>query len=327
MRGTLLGSAAIASGEALKLGYPSAGLFSSEGGQFIGGHAMSDDAKRRSAATLNAIWDDGKLERIRASEEAVILPGRRLSVFLQAQPEVAHIFLSDPVLQDIGLLSRFLITEPETTMGNRPHRHLTPAHELAIAAYHAKTLALLLHPLPYDDHGQALKPLRLEMTADARRRWIAYSDEVDAALKPGLRLHEISGFASKIAEHAARIAAVLAVYDDPAVQCLDTHHLERGIELANYYASETLRLFDASSIRAELKQAEVLLNWLQRVWHEPAVSVRVILRRGPKPIRDKATAERLLSILESHGWVWALDEAAVEGKPVRKAWGIYGKGL
>ena len=258
---------------------------------------MSDDAKRRSAATLNAIWDDGKLERIRASEEAVILPGRRLSVFLQAQPEVAHVFLSDPVLQDIGLLSRFLVTEPETTMGSRPHRDLTPAHEAAMAAYRAKTLALLRQPLPYDDRGEALKPLPLEMTADARRRWIAFSDEVDAALKPGCRFHEISGFASKIAEHAARIAAVLAVYDEPAVQWLDTHHLERGIELANYYASETLRLFDASSIRAELRQAEVLLNWLQRVWHEPAVSVRVILRRGPKPIRDKATAERLLWIL------------------------------
>jgi hypothetical protein len=33
----------------LKTGYPSVGLCSSEGGQFIGGHAMSDDAKRRSS--------------------------------------------------------------------------------------------------------------------------------------------------------------------------------------------------------------------------------------------------------------------------------------
>ena len=60
-----------------------------------------------------------------------------------------------------------------------------PAHESAIAAYHAKTLALLRHPLPYD-RGEALKPLRLNMTTDARRRWIAFSDEVVAALKPGL---------------------------------------------------------------------------------------------------------------------------------------------
>jgi len=275
---------------------------------------------------MNAMWDDGTMERIRASEEAVILPGRRLSVFLQAQPEVAHLFLSDPVLRDIGLLSRFLVTEPGTTMGNRPYRDLTPVHEAAVAAYNAKTLALLRHPLPYDDHGEALKPPHLAMTADARERWIAFSDEVDAALKPGLDLHEISGFASKIPEHAARIAAVLSVYDDPAVECLGIDYLERGIELANYYASETLRLFNASSIRAELRQAEILLNWLQHLWTEPCVTVRVVLRRGPKPIRDKATAERLLSILEAHGWVWPSDGAAVEGKPARKAWGIYGKG-
>jgi hypothetical protein len=286
---------------------------------------MSDDAKRRSAAALNAIWDDGKLERIRASEEAVILPGRRLSVFLQAQPEVAHLFLNDPVLQDIGLLSRFLVTEPETTMGSRPHRALTPAHEAAIAAYHAKTLSLLREPLPYDDRGDALKPPPLEMTEDARHRWLAFSDEVDAGLKPGLELYEVSGFASKIPEHAARIAAVLAVYDDPQIASLGIDYLERGIELANYYTSETVRLFHGSAIRAELRQAETLLDWLQRVWPEPVVSIRVILRRGPKPIRDKATAERLIAILETHGWVWGLDDATVEGKPVKKAWGIHGK--
>ncbi|MGB7917178.1 MAG: DUF3987 domain-containing protein, partial [Rhodomicrobium sp.] len=150
-----------------------------------------------------------------------------------------HVFLSDAVLRDIGLLSRFLITEPETTMGSRPHRDLTSAHEAAMAAYRAKTLGLLRQPLPYDDRGEALKPLPLEMTPEARERWIAFSDEVDAALKPGCRLHEISGFASKIAEHAARIAAVLAVYDEPAVADLDRQGLERGIELTNYYASET----------------------------------------------------------------------------------------
>lgn len=310
----------------LKQGYPSLGLFSSEGGQFIGGYAMSDDAKRRSAAALNAIWDDGRLERIRASDEAVILPGRRLSVFLQAQPEVAHRFLSDPILQDIGLLLRFLITQPETTMGSRPHRELTTAHEAAIAAYTAKTLELLRHPLPYDERGEALKPPPLKMTDDARQRWIALSDYVDAALKPGFDLSEITGFASKIAEHAARIGGVLTVYDDPAVEYLDRHHLEHGIALANFYASETIRLFSVSSVRAELKQAETLLNLLQRSWHEPHVTIRVILRRGPKPIRDKAMAERLVAILEAHGWLWARDDAIVEGKPVRKAWAIYGKG-
>jgi hypothetical protein len=136
---------------------PSLGLITSEGAQFIGGHAMSDDAKRRSAAALNCLWDEGRSERMRASEDASILTGRRLTVFLQAQPDVAHTFLADPILDDIGLLARFLITQPESTMGSRKGiRDLPLAHQTAIAAYGAKLLSILRAPLPYAEDGQSL---------------------------------------------------------------------------------------------------------------------------------------------------------------------------
>jgi hypothetical protein len=39
-------------------GWPSLGLFADEGGQFIGGHGMSDDAKLRTATGLSRLWDD-----------------------------------------------------------------------------------------------------------------------------------------------------------------------------------------------------------------------------------------------------------------------------
>jgi hypothetical protein len=39
------------------VGWPSLGIFASEGGQFIGGHGMSDEAKLRTAAGLSAAWD------------------------------------------------------------------------------------------------------------------------------------------------------------------------------------------------------------------------------------------------------------------------------
>ena len=199
----------------LKVGYPSVGLFSSEGGQFIGGHAMSDDAKRRSAAALNALWDDGRLERIRASEEITLLPGRRVSVFLQVQPDVAQHFLCDPVLQDIGLLARFLITQPDSMMGSREFRNLTPEHQAAIAAYNAQMLGLLRRSLPYDERSDGLEPPALIMSSDARTQWIAFANHIEAMLAPGQELHEISGFANKLPEHAARIAAVLQTFDDP----------------------------------------------------------------------------------------------------------------
>jgi len=176
----------------LKVGYPSVGLFSSEGGQFIGGHAMSDDAKRRSAAALNALWDDGKLERVRASEESMLLPGRRVSVFLQVQPEVSKHFLCDPVLQDIGLLARFLITQPDSTMGSREFRKLAPEHQAAIAAYNAQMLGLLRGNLPYDERGDGLEPPALTMSSDARVVWIDFANHIEAMLAPGGETSDMS---------------------------------------------------------------------------------------------------------------------------------------
>jgi len=307
----------------LKIGYPSIGLFSSEGGQFIGGHAMSDDAKRRSAAALNALWDDGKLERIRATEEAAILPGRRLSVFLQAQPDVAQGFLADPVLRDIGLLARFLITQPDSTMGSRRFSEMAAHHKLAIATYGVRMLALLRRDLSYDERADGLELPALAMTGATRAEWIDFANHIEELLAPGKELHEIAGFASKVAEHAARIAGVLQVFDDPEAEEMELDYLQRGIEIAQFY--EALRLHSASRIGVELRDAERLRLWLTERWHEPYVTLRVIQQRGPTSLREKERIERLMRILEQHGWAAQTKGVTVEGKPVRTAWVIWGK--
>ncbi len=309
----------------LKVGYPSLGLFSSEGGQFIGGHAMSEETKLRSAAALNALWDDGRLERIRASEETAILPGRRVSVFLQAQPDVAQHFLADPILQEIGLLARFLITQPNSTMGSRRFRELEPEHQAAIASYCAKTLSLLRRSLPYDERGDGLEPPALIMSPDARAQWIELADHVEAMLTPGGELHEISGFANKLAEHAARIAAVLQTFDDPGAGGLNSDYLARGIELAEFYASEALRLHGAARIGIHLKEAERLRVWLAEKWREPYITVRDLQQKGPRSSRDKAQIERQLATLEAHNWVAKESNVTVSERLARVAWAIAGR--
>jgi hypothetical protein len=49
------------------VGQPSLGIFATEGGQFVGGHGMSDDAKLRTAAGLSKLWDDGETRRVRSA--------------------------------------------------------------------------------------------------------------------------------------------------------------------------------------------------------------------------------------------------------------------
>jgi hypothetical protein len=75
----------------LAIGWPSLGIFTAEGGQFIGGHGMSDEAKLRTAAGLSSTWDGEPIKRVRAADGVTVLPGRRLAVHLMVQPDVAAV--------------------------------------------------------------------------------------------------------------------------------------------------------------------------------------------------------------------------------------------
>jgi hypothetical protein len=96
--------------------------------------------------------------------------------------------------------------------------------------------------------------------------------------------------------------------------------LKAGIELAEHYASEALRLFDASRVSADLLLAQRLLNWLY-AWPEEAISLPDIYQRGLNAIGDQATARRLVAILEDHGHLVRIPGGAiVAGQRRREAW-------
>jgi hypothetical protein len=74
---------------------------------------------------------------------------------------------------------------------------------------------------------------------------------------------------------------------------------------------------------AELLLAQRLLAWLLRQWAEPAVSLPDIYQRSLNAIRDQATARKLVSLLEDHGWLVRLvGGTVVAGQRRREAWRI-----
>ena len=97
------------------------GLFSDEGGQFLGGFAMNGENRQKTLAALNDLWQGNPIRRTRAGEGALTLFGRRLALHLMVQPGVARTFMADPVAGDTGFLPRFLMCEPASTIGTRLH--------------------------------------------------------------------------------------------------------------------------------------------------------------------------------------------------------------
>jgi hypothetical protein len=305
-------------------GQPSLGIFSDEGGMFIGGHGLTTDAKLRTISTLSKIWDGAIIDRIRGGDGAVFLPGRRLAMHLMVQPSVAALFLGDEMLAEQGLLSRVLVTYPASEIGSRMWREPSDTSAAAIRAYGARLLHILEQPLPLvDGKGNELAPRELPLSAAAQAKWIAFHDHIEGNLKEeGGDLWPIRGFANKMPEHAARLAAVIALVDDINATEIDEANMKCGIALAEHYASEALRLFEAALANPDLVMAQRLLDWL-RQWPEAAISLREIYRVGPNSIRDKATASKMAAILEAHGWLEPIPGGAiVADRRCRQAWRI-----
>lgn len=306
-------------------GQPSIGLFAAEGGQFIGGHGMSPDNKLRTAAGISDLWDGGIIRRVRSGDGTLILPGRRFCMHIMVQPQVSEILFRDSLLTDQGLMSRLLVTAPDPAAGTRLWRPEQSETDRDLRTYFARLLTILEMPLPLTPgKPNELAPRKLPLSEDAKRAWLGFSDHVETLIGPNGDLSSIAGLANKLAEHAARIAAVLTLVRDIDAGEITAEELSAGILLAQHYAQEALRLFGISSISEDLRLAQTALNWMRSPsWGKPLISLPDLYQRGPGAIRDKKVAGNIVSILEDHGYLERLQPySKVDGVPRRDAWRI-----
>lgn len=292
-------------------GEPSQGIFSDEGGKFLGGHGMNSENRLLMMAGLNDLWQGNQIQRTRMGDVPYTLFGRRLAIHLMVQPGVARAFMADPMAGDTGFLPRFLISEPPSTIGTRLHA-LTRRDEAGLASFSGRLRDVLETPMPMDPDTRELLPRTLTLSARARALLVAFSDAIETAQAPGDGLAYVTGYASKAAEQAARIAGVLTLWRDLHALEVQPHDMADGITLAQFYLGEAARLADAATVSVEIDKAEALRKWLLESWPEPEVLVRDVLRLAPiRALRDRPAAKKAIGMLVEAGWLVPLDVGAV----------------
>jgi hypothetical protein len=300
---------------------PWCGLFTAEGGLLLGGTAFSDDSRIRTAALLNTLWDGEPIRRTRVLTGDAFLPGRRCSTHIMMQPVLADRLFGDTTLDGIGLLARFLVVAPDSTAGTRLFREAPEECRVVLREYSDRLTAILLtQPSLADGTVDVLAPTALGICGVTRQNWIAFHDAVERDLGEAGELRPIRAFGAKLAEHAGRLAAVLAAYADPECVEVDSEAMACGIALAQYYAAEMLRLHSVGHVEPDLRLAAKLLAWWQ-AHNRPLLHLATIYQRGPGALRDAATARRIVGILEAHGWVVRLREnTEVDGVARKEVW-------
>jgi hypothetical protein len=307
----------------LKLGEPTLGVFADEGGQFASGHAMQQDNRTKTAAAFCNLWDGKPVKRVRAGDGTTVLLGRRVSAHFMMQHSVANTLLADSGLLDQGLLSRFLVCAPESTIGSRFSKKMSAQAVQVLESYNRELTRILDHPLPIKEGTQnELNPRVLMFSDDASRLWTGFHDEAERKMGAGGEYEQIKGFANKMPEQAARMAGVLVLVENINAQMIEERHIRSGILLASYYAGEALRLNEHGYADPDVVKAERLYDWLTNSWGQDIVSAPDIYQ-NLNFIRDKNTAKRIIAVLVDHGWLDPVDGGAtINGQRRREVWRI-----
>lgn len=279
---------------------PSLGLFSDEGGSLMGGHAMNNDNRVQTGAVLSKLWDGATIKRVRvgSGNEDVVsyLPGRRLAMHIMLQPGVARKLFGDPVLRDQGLLSRTLVCHPTSKKGERPWRDPNANSKLDIETFGSRIMSLLRGAWPMDPETRELRPKLMRLSDDARALWIRWHDAVEKDLGKGGNFEDISGFAAKLPEHALRIAAVMAYFQNKDAQMpISGEAMARGIKIAQFHALEAMRLYGGGNSDDDTENADAIIRWI-RERKLDRVGVRLLQNRGPGRL-TAPTLKRALAIL------------------------------
>jgi uncharacterized protein DUF3987 len=156
-----------------------------------------------------------------------------VSLHLMVQPGVATLMLGDADLTEQGLLSRCLVIAPESHSGQRFYRDPAPETKNKLMAYERWLGDILQRPLPLAANSRnVLAPRVLQPSTEAAKVWRTFVDNVEMQLGPGGAVEPINGFANKLPEHAARLAAVLTLVEEPAALEITPDLMARGIVLA-----------------------------------------------------------------------------------------------
>lgn len=255
-------------------------------------------AKLTGAAFLREVWDNGSfiVGRGRGAQRIV---ERRLSVHLTAPPDEGRAFLADPVLAREGVLARFLVAGPASRIGARPW--CPPTLDPCLGDY-ARQIGAGLDPAAGTpaDVSQVMTRVA-EFSPAARDRWSAFAGEMEGRMAAGGDFAASRALAAKLPQHAARLAALIAGYEN--VAGIEEGAADGGIALARWYGAEALRLAPAAQQNVAEDQSREVLAWLQRSHSKGPFALADVYSDGPSFARTSRAARALLRDLENAGHV------------------------
>lgn len=270
--------------------HPTAAIVSPEGG------AVLESAFFRSLVLFNSLWSSEDIEIVRATRETMKIINPSFSVTIAVQDKALQKFLNlkGSEIHNSGFMSRFLISRALPKRGYRPITGETFTR-IASDEFKARITEILISTHIADGPPNAYV---MEFEPAAYKPWIDYFNQTEWAQAPGGQLCDVAEAASKSAEQAARISAILQ-YFEHGPSPINVLNAQRGVEIARAYLVEHKEMFgDKPEIEQDESDAGTLQRWLTKQCLRYGGMSRFrrneILKLGPATLRGKARSEAAL---------------------------------
>lgn len=286
---------------------PNAILREDEAGRIFCGKLMSD------LATLNKCWGGDQISVSRMHRE-VCVTDPRVCISWMIQPEVFEKFMkkNGPQTEGLGFLARFLMAFPASKQGKRivgdiGDLRFSPRDRAGITRWREKARQLLERQSEYHLQGpERKKKKRLFMSQEAESEFVAFQNEMERMLQDGADFCEHRGYASKVPENAARVAAVLHVFKNDESLEIQKSTIQSSINIARWYANEYRRIISPPPEEIARVLGGKLYNWLtSRVKNcgKNYIARNEVLQYGPVQLRQASNLELAEAFLISNGSV------------------------
>jgi putative DNA primase/helicase len=261
----LLGDDATPEGLArrLKEGWPAVGIMSNEAGSVLGSHGMRPESIQRNLSRHNQLWDGQPISIDRGTAgRSITVRGARLALCLQVQLAALNAFIEDSrgLPRGMGYFSRFLLTHPPSTQGQRVYAE-PPASTPGLSALHRAMGEILSLPVNMDADG-ALAPTMLELSASAKSAWIEFVNDVEVELGDGGEMVLVRDVAGKAGDNCARLAAIFHMIEHGQSGQIQPDAIERAAQIVTWHLNEARIFFGTIQLPTELADAVRLDEWL-----------------------------------------------------------------
>ena len=280
--------------------WPSAIIAANEGGAILGSKTFSN------VGLLNSCWDGAPIKVDRKSAECFDIPHPHLSLNLMVQPKTFSNFQAKNghLARDNGFFARNQFSYPLSAQGRRIENGI-PVEQKYLRLFEQRVDALLDNTLTKDFQFNTDYEI-LEFSHDAKKECLDFTNRVEGMLRVGDYLSDVKDAGSKLAENAARLAALFHYFSGQEGEIsLETTRNAQTVIM--WYAEQFKRYFGTmNQISQQQADAILLENWL---WDQRAKSNvyymiiprNYMLKFCPNPLRSTFRLGQALTLLGLYG--------------------------